>query len=382
MALGKGLDLNANRTTIVWIFVAAAAFLGGCGDNRQSEDSAPAEPPGVIAIVAESKPYSLAAEFIGQTEALQKVDLRARVTGYLTGMGFVEGAPIKKDSLLFRIEPSEFEAALNSAEAGLERANAELLNASQQLERTSTLAKQGTASQAQLDDKIALEATAKANVSAAQADVEKAELNLGYTEIKSPIDGRIGKSQVDVGNLVGPDSGVLATIVTQDPMRVVFSVSEKEFLAVQERRAETGSLGARIRLANDELYPQQGKLLFIDNQVDTGTGTIPVYIEFPNPDGLLLPGLFVTVVLSSSRQEERILVPQSVIQLDQTGAFVLVVDGESKVERRSVVTGDRRGAEIVILDGLEAGETVIAEGIQKVRPGMAVTATYLTPSGG
>jgi membrane fusion protein, multidrug efflux system len=382
MAFGTRADIREYLIATAIVFaVAAMPLLSACSDNRGSKNSAPAEPPGVIAIVAESRPFSQAAEFIGQTEALQKVDLRARVTGYLIDKGFADGTPVKVGSLLFRIEPAEFQATLISAEAGLERANAELLNAKQQLERTTVLASQETASKAQLDDKIALEAAAQANVSAATADVEKAKLNLGYTEIKSPIEGRIGKSQVDVGNLVGPDSGILATVVTQDPMRVVFSVSEKTFLSVQARRANSGNVDAKIKFANDEQYAQTGKLVFVDNQVDTGTGTIRVYLEFSNPDGLLLPGLFVTVILSSNQEEERILVPQSVVQLDQAGPFVLVVDGESKVERRSVTTGDRRGADIVILDGLVAGETVIAEGIQKVRPGMTVTTTYLTPTG-
>jgi membrane fusion protein (multidrug efflux system) len=204
-------------------------------------------------------------------------------------------------------------------------------------------------------------------------------LNVGYTNIVSPISGRIGKSQIDVGNLIGADSGILATVVALDPIRVVFSVSEKTYLSVQASSKENGvaALVPTIRFANGDVYSHPGELLFVDNQVDTTTGTIRVFLKFPNPDGVLLPGLFVTVIISDEVAEERILVPLSSVQLNQSGSFVLIVDGESKVETRAIKTGDRNGADIVVTSGLDPGETIIVDGIQKVRPGMTVSTSPL-----
>lgn len=372
--MSTGLREFLRKLAAACLFAVALA-IAACSDNGKTEPAASAEPPGVIVIMAQDRPFIQSVEFIGETEAFQKVDLRARVTGFLVEKGFEDGALVRNGSVLFRIDPSEYQAALSSAQAGLERAQAELMNARQQLERTQTLIKNDTVSKAQLDERVATEAAARANVSAAEAEVKKAELNLGYTQIVSPIDGRIGKSRIDVGNLIGPENNVLASVVAQDPVRVVFSVSEKIFLSVQERRSERDAIVPRIRLANGEIYEHAGKLLFVDNEVDARTGTIRAYVEFPNPDGILLPGLYVTVVLSGSEETSRILVPQSAVQIDQAGAFVLIVDAESKVGTRRVTTGDRRDGDIVILEGLEAGETVIVDGIQKVRPGMTVNPT-------
>ena len=324
----------------------------------------------------QKKPFTESNEFIGQTEAFQHVDIRARVTGFLDKKSFDDGSVIEQGDELFVIDPSEYNVALDSAKAGLERAEAALLKWSQQLERTKTLVNKGTLSQANLDDVIAEESAARASVSAANSDIQSAELNLGYTKIHSPISGRIGKGQFDVGNLIGPDSGVLATVVAQDPMRVVFSVSEKTFLTVQAAQSEeAGGPGIvpTIRFANGVVYPQPGEVLFVDNQVDRTTGTIRVYLKFPNPEGTLLPGLFVNVILSGEVPEDRILIPLSSVQLNQSGSFVLVVDGESKVETRPIQTGGRTGAELVVTSGLEPGETIIVDGIQKVRPGMVVS---------
>lgn len=374
---------NARRTDrrllAVTSCLAFSLLLSACSDSEQTGGpDAQDEAPGVIAVVAEKKPLTNTVEFIGRTEAFQSVDLRARVTGFLVEKGFNDGTSVSKGDVLFRIDSAQYDTAVSAAGAGLERAEAELLNARQQLERVSALVETNTASKARLDEAIAVEAAARANVSAARSEVERSQLDLSYTEITTPIDGRIGKSRFDIGNLIGPDSGILATVIAEDPVRVVFSVSEKIFLYVQTHRSErNGDLNARIRLADGTTYPQPGKLHFVDNQVDNETGTIRVYLEYPNPDGILLPGLFVTVLLSRGETVDQIMIPQSSVQLNQSGAFVLVVDGDSKVETRPVKTGDRSDGDVVILEGLSEGETVIVDGIQKVRPGMKVTTSLL-----
>ena len=358
--------------------IVLAIGLASCSNSDTAEQAGePEEAPGVSVITVSKKPFADSIEFIGQTEAFQQVDLRARVTGFLIDKTFEDGSIVEKDEELFVIDPAEYEVALSAAQAGLSKAEADLLKWQQQLERTSTLVKDGTVAKASLDDAVAAEATARANISEAQAEIKNAELNVGYTHIKSPISGRVGKAQIDVGNLIGPDSGVLATVVALDPLRVVFSVSEKTYLTVQKEQVDgqDPNFVPKIRFANGDLYDHPGELLFVDNQVDNTTGTIRVFLKFPNPEGTLLPGLFVTVILSSETPVEQILIPVSAVQLNQSGPFVLLVDGESKVETRPIQTGDRNAGEIVVTSGLEPGETIIVDGIQKVRPGMTVAAT-------
>lgn len=358
--------------------VLALGVLVSCGEQGSGSKNAAAdkELPAVIVAPVVAKPVAASAEFVGQTEAFQSVELRARVKGFLLEQGFKEGETVKKDDVLFVIDPSEFEAAREAAVAKVERAKATLAEAANQLERYARLEASGTFSPAQLDAAKAKEGQAKADLAAARADLKRAELDVGYTRITSPIDGRIGASSVDVGNLVGPDSDVLAKVVALDPVRVNFSVSERDYLNYTQAKQEGANTGftPRIGLANDKVYPHDGKLDYIDNTVDPTTGTIRVRVEFPNPDSLLLPGQFVNVTLVSSDPEEQTVVKQTAIQENQTGPFVLVVNKDNKVEMRPVKTGQRFETEIAVTEGLTEGEQIIIEGIQKVRPGATVKA--------
>jgi len=354
----------------------AAALLAACGDDQKTSGPAEAQQavPAVTVTPVVSKPISAAFEFVGQTEAFQTVDLRARVTGFLLEQPFEEGAVVEKGKLLYVIDPSEFDAKRASAAAKVERVKATIEEAERQLQRYSVLVERGTASEAKLDEAKATEGEARADLAAAEADLDQAELDVGYTKIASPIKGKIGKSVVDVGNLIGPDSGVLATVVAQDPIRVTFSVSEREYLNYQKAIKEGRAAGVtpRIELADGEIYGHDGKLDFIDNRVDPETGTIKIRLLFPNPDTLLLPGQFVNVTLISKEPESQLVVPQAAVQENQAGPFVLVVDKENRVATRAVKTGQRTGTDIVVSDGISEGETVIVEGVQKVRPGAKV----------
>lgn len=361
------------KTSLYLLISLTLAVLPACGDQG-STGKAKAPAPAVVVTPVISKPVAASSEFVGQTEAFQSVDLRARVTGFLLAQGFKEGKQVKKNEVLFVIDPSEYDAKRDVSAAKVERAKATLKEAENQLVRYRTLTESGTFSPAQHDKAKAKAGQARAELAGAKADLERAKLDVGYTKIVSPIDGRIGGSSVDVGNLIGPDSGMLATVVALDPIRVNFTVSERDYLNYTQaiKDGKTTGFTPKIQLANDQMYPHDGKLDYIDNRVDPSTGTIKVRVEFPNPDSLILPGQFVNVTLVSAEPKEQMVVPQAAVQENQTGPFVLVVDKDNKVELRPIKTGQRFGAEITVTEGLNEGESIIVEGIQKVRPGAAV----------
>lgn len=348
----------------------------------QTEGAAPA--PAVTVAPVISRPVSSTLEFVGRTEAYREVELRARVIGFLLERGFEEGAEVSEGDLLFQIDPAEYEATVAAADAGVKRAEATLTEATRNLKRAEALVKKGHLSQAELDEAVAKSSQADADLAGAEADLTSAELNLGYTRIVAPISGRIGESSVDAGNLIGPDSGVLATIVDVDPIKVSFAITEREMLNYKQARQGDDSrrYTPTLRLANGTLLEEGGTITFLDNRVDPMTGTIRLFAEFPNEDELVLPGQFVSVVLVSTEPQSMIVVPQSAVQANQAGAFVLIVDQDNSVASRPVVLGERNGADVVVTEGLSVGETVVIEGIQKVRPGAKVTPVPAGPGSG
>ncbi|MCP4071581.1 MAG: efflux RND transporter periplasmic adaptor subunit [Hyphomicrobiales bacterium] len=364
------------RSAMVFAMVGMFAAIAGCNGQKNAADNKQnrlPEPAVVVAPVT-TRPVAASVEFIGQAKAFQSVDLRARVTGFLLERSFKEGNDVKKGDPLFIIDPSQYEAAQEAAAARAAGAKATIREAENQLKRYMPLIDSGTITVAKLDEAKASAGRARADFAAAQADLKKMELDVGYTIISSPIDGRIGGSAVDVGNLIGPDSGVLATVVALDPIQVNFSVSEREYLNYAETRmkGDVIKLTPKIRLANERTYPYDGTIDYVENRVDPSTGTIRIRAEFPNPDSLILPGQFLNLTLVSSDPQEQVVVPQAAVQANQAGPFVLVVDGDNVVEQRPVKTGQLVGTQIAVTEGLEAGETIIVEGIQKVRPGARV----------
>lgn len=354
-----------------------------------------AEPPsvGVIAVTEERvNPYF---EFVGKTRAADTVALRARVTGFLLERAFQEGGQVETDDLLFRIEPEQYQASLAQAEAQLSAAEASLNRAQVDLARYQELAKAKNVSQQKVDEAQAEVLVQEAAVETAQADIQKAQLNVDYTEIRAPIAGRIDLAAFDVGNLVEPASGVLATINRMDPIKVAFSIAETWYLELAQAgaRARQGQdpdeLAApgkqhfvpQIRLPDGSLYAHDGWFDFFDNKVDETTGTVLIRAQFPNPDQLLLPGQFVTVVIERREAVSAVVVPQAALLTDQGGSYVLVVGDDDKVERRRVKTGQRFGTRQVIEEGLESGERIVLYGIQKVRPGIQVRPETTTPPG-
>lgn len=378
--MGRTGILTSSKLTGVVLLMPL--LLSACSDNSGTTSAEDQPLPSVVVEAVTAKNVAGQADFVGRTEASQRVDVRARVSGTLVKRPFDEGAEVKANAVLFEIDPAEFQASLAEAEAQLAKAKASLEENAGNLSRYEELLKRQAASEAQYDVAKSKADQSRADVSAAQAQVERAKLDVGYATIRSPIAGRSGLSNADVGNIIGPDSGVLVTVLELDPMDVLFSVGERDYLNFMEaaKAGEAEKFTPRIRLANDKLYEFPGEVDVIDNKVDPATGTINVRLKFPNPDRILVPGQYVSVILTRAAPEKRIVIPQSAVQENQAGLFVLVVNGEGRVEARPIKTGDRVEDGVVVLDGLTEGETLVVEGIQKVRPGAEVQTAFRTPA--
>jgi membrane fusion protein (multidrug efflux system) len=355
--------------------VLLAGLLAGC-DQDSAVPTAVAVPPAVTVAAAALKDVTASAGFVGRVEAIDRVDLRARVAGFLEKRLFGEGQEVEVGQLLFVIETAPYEAVVAQRRADVTRAEAEVVNTSLQLERARDLVKRNNIPQATVDERAAADAVARANVEQAKAALQAAEIDLDYTSVLAPVAGQIGVSNFSEGSYVGPDSGPLATIVSRDPIYVTFAVSQRDLLEVRRKAAARGEQAERVvvrlTLADGSTYPKPGKVNFIDVRVDPGTDTLTVRAEFPNPEGLLVDGQFVTVTVEGERGTPAIVIPQVALQADQAGVYVLVVGADKKVEVRRVETGPARSGEIVVTKGLQEGEQVIVQGLQKVRPGQIV----------
>ncbi|PNG27514.1 efflux RND transporter periplasmic adaptor subunit [Methylocella silvestris] len=341
-----------------------------------------AQTPGathVGTILAAREPVNPVKEFVGRVEAVERVSVRARITGYLKEVLFKEGDAVKEGAPLYRIEPEPFQAALQQAQGALLKAQGQEANAAGQLDRAETLLKTQSGSVAVRDQRTAEYQTTKGDVLVAQANVQAAAINLSYTEIKSPISGVIGRTSVTKGNVVGPDSGVLTTIVSQDPMYVVTPVSQREFLQLKSEQRRAGgdvaaSLTVALRFSDGSAYAFPGKINFVDISIDKATDSVLVRASFPNPHGQLIDGQLVKFSITGDKPEEKILVPQSALIADQQGVYVFVVeDGKAAVKRLKL--GGESGANAIVDSGLDAGAQVIVEGMEVLRPGAPVIAS-------
>ena len=359
-----------------WFSFAFFAFSALAGLPAYAQQGGP--PPAVLVQPAELRSMAKQAEFVGRAEALEKVDLRARVTGFLGPRLFKDGDDVKEGQVVFTIEKEPFEAAVDQRKAQLASAQATLANADQQLARTAELARKGNAPVAQLDQRTAEQGQAKAAVMEAEANLRDAQIQLSYTDIKSAISGRIGRAAVSPGNLVGPDTGVLATVVQEDPMQVLFSVTQRELLDARETEP-TGKVRARVRLADGSLYSERGRIDFLDVQVNPRTDGQLVRAIFPNPDDILTNGQTVRVIIEEKGGDKVVVIPQSAIAIDQTGSYVFVVGQDDKVEQRRLRVGTQREGLAVVQEGIEPGERVVVQGQQRIRAGITV-APQLAPA--
>ena len=362
-----------------FIFIGAA--LGGCGRSEKASQTptAPAATPSVMVAAAALKSVTPAGTFVGRVQAVNTVNLVARVAGFLQKRNFTEGQHVKTGDLLFVIEQDTYQAAIDQAQAQVASAQATERNAVLVLQRSQELARTNTVPQATVDQNQANEGAAAAAVRSAQAALQQANINLAFTEIKAPIDGRIGMANVSVGNFVNQATGTLATIVSQDPIYVLFPATTQQVLDYRQRTEKTpgatSNVVVRLILPNGQEYPHAGKVDFLDIQANQGADTLIVRAEFPNPDSWLVSGQIVNVTVEAGAPTQTLVIPQAALQVDQSGSYVLVVAADDKVEQRRVRLGPIQGADITVSDGLKPGEQVIVEGIQKVRPGEAVAPT-------
>lgn len=410
---------NLARTTTLFFIVAAMFIAVGCSKAKGTQQPAP--PPEVEVVQVEQKDVPIYSEWIGTLDGMVNAEIKAQVSGYLLRKNYTEGSAVKKGQLLFEIDPRPFQAALDQAKgelAGAEgqlaqangqlaQANAQLLQAQanqgktqldvnryESLQKTGDIPKQeyDNAVQANLAAKAqvkvaeagietakAASSSARAVIEAAKASLQTAQLNLNFTRITSPIDGVAGIARAQVGDLVGPTTEPLATVSTVNPIKAYFTLSEQEYLSntvgnPAQRGGNTASQNLELDmiLVDGTTYPYKGKFFVADREVNTQTGSIRLAGVFPNPGNTLRPGQYARLRAVTSREESALLVPQRAVTELQGNFQVAVVDNNNTVDIRTIKTGERVGAMIIISEGLKPGEKVIAEGAQKVRPGSLV----------
>jgi membrane fusion protein (multidrug efflux system) len=354
--------------TIAVLLLASAA---GCSKKPKE---AP-KPPVVEVITVIQKDVPVYKEWIGTLDGMVNATIRAQVQGYLIKQNYRDGDLVKKGQILFEIDPRTFQASLEQARGELEAQQARWTTAKANLARIKPLAAVNAVSKKDLDDAAGAEQAARAAVFAAQANVDKARLDLGFTKIMSPVEGIAGLAKAQIGNLVGPGAmEELTTVSTVNPIKVYFQISEQEYLQSAERpESLREKREGELILADGSIYPQKGHFAFADRQVDITTGTIKVAAVFPNANNFLRPGQYGRVRVAISVRKNALLVPQRSVSEVQGKYMVAVVGTDNKVDIRPVKAAERVDSLWVILEGLKPGERVVVEGIQKVRPGMPVT---------
>jgi membrane fusion protein, multidrug efflux system len=372
----------SNRSRLAFL---AAVVLTGLAARTPAQAANP--PPSVVVTPVVKSDVSTSLSYIGHVIAIQSVQLVPRVTAFIDQVTVKQGSNVQAGQVLFKLQSAQYEAALQSAEANLASAQAALANANITYQRSLHLNNSGFSPTSTLDQDLATRQEDQANILSATAAIALAQLNLGYCTITSPISGRIGNIPLTMGNLVTPSTASLATINQLDPIRVVFAVPTESPLLYathysvgQQNPRGNANFKISLDLPNGKPYPQTGTIVFFDNQVDTSTGTVNVYADFPNPRGLLLPGAYVSVAAAPAKPKEALLVPVAAVQTDQNSSFVLVVGPDRKVRQQTVTLGDQIGQNYMVKSGLLAGQDVIVDGIQKVTVGSPVSVTYAPAS--
>lgn len=372
--------VRAARLLVLALLVACSLVACSTGCNHKGPAAPPAPPPPTVTVARPAVESVIDyREYTGRTAAVESVEVRSRVSGYLLSVEFKEGMEVRKGDLLFRIDPRPYEADLREAEANLAAQEAQLQRFQLDLTRAKELIGTNAISQQELDVAIANAASARAQLRSLEAAVASAKLELEYTEIRSPIAGRTSRALVTPGNLIVSDSTVLTSVVSMDPMYAYFDVDESSALDYRQRvrqsqvdSARMTSIAVALGLSNETGYPHSGQIDFVDNVTDIGTGNIQVRARFQNDDGALLPGLFCRIRVPFTRPYDALLVPQTALAMNQQGRYVLVVNEENKVEPHVVEVGTSHGGLVAIRSGIERTDRVVINGLQKARPGSEV----------
>jgi len=360
-------DKSVCRIVALILVITATAF------PAEAQQAAPAA---VGTVYAEKQQIANTRDFVGRVDAVNKVEVRARVQGYLEEVLFKEGATVKKDGPLYHIEKGLFQAAVEQAKGALERSKSAKVLTAIQLQRAQDLLDKNAGTVVARDQAQAADQQAEGEIMSNQANLDTANINLGYTDITSPIDGKVSKTNVTIGNVVGPTSGVLTLIVSQDPMYVSFPVSQRELLQAQLRGQglDPKNIKVKIRFADGSTYKHEGTVNFVDVSVDRATDTVLARATIANPEGSLIDGQLVSVAVQAGAPEEKVVVPQAALIADQEGVYVFAVeDGKAVVKR--IKTGGESGTNIVVNEGLKGGEQIVVEGLQSLRPGQPVQAS-------
>ena len=380
-SLARNIALGAS-IFVVSVAIGGGAALWDLAGFAAKAEQAPAAAPAVPASVAvvEAKATTPSDEFSGRLEAVERVEIRSRVAGAIQEIHFREGALVKQGDLLILIDPSLYAADVARAEGQVAAAKARLILTKGDFERGQQLTDSRTISQRDFDGRINAYREAEANLKAAEATLQTAKLNLGYTEVRAPVAGRVGKLEITVGNLIaaGPGTPVLTTLVSVNPIYASFNADEQvvtralKTLADESAAAEIGRIPVQMGTGTSDGTPYKGRLQLIDNQVDARSGTVRVRAVFDNADGRLIPGQFARLLMGQPRAEPALLISERAIGTDQNKKFVMVVDKDSKAEYREVALGVSIDGMRVVTGGLHAGERIVVKGLQRVRPGAVV----------
>lgn len=359
------------------VFLSAGAGLAASEEkDAASKDAAASDtasaPPPVTVSVAKERSFENSVGFSGRVEAIETVDLMARVQGYLSERKFEEGTVVAADDLLFQLDDRTYANALHQAEAALKVSEAQRVLAEQKFARQTELTERNVQSRAALEEAQANLDVSFANVQAAKARVEEAQINLDFTKIIAPFTGRIGRAYVSTGDLINPQSGTMATIVQVDPIYVTFPVPQGILLNVQEQGASSDDVKVELTLANGSTYEHKGMISFAEVSATSSTDSVLVRATVPNPDGTLIDKAVVDVKVVADEDDKVLSIPQQALLIDQQGAYVLIVDDDDKVQQVRIETGGQQGVYLEVKSGLKEGARVIIDGIQKTSPGEKV----------
>jgi RND family efflux transporter MFP subunit len=362
------------------ILAVVAATLSGCGRNDAAANAANQPPPQVTVAQVLSKPVTEFDEFTGRFEAIDRVEIRPRVNGYISSVNFTEGSEVKKGDVLFIIDQRPYAAELKHAQAQLNQAKSALTLAKSEKVRATNLLAQHAISQEEFDTRSSGDEQAEANVQLAEAALDTAQLNMTYTKVTSPINGRVSRANITLGNLVSNGQTLLTTVVSLDPIYVRFDGDEQAFLRSAKAARDSAAAGSKdaaapvlVGLADEPGFPHSGVMVFQDNEVDSQTGTIRIRAKLDNHDRAFTPGLFARVRLMGEKKYNALLINDSAVGTDQTVKYVLVVGAENKVQYTPVKLGPVIDGLRVVREGLKADDTIVVNGLQRVRPGSPVT---------